>query len=71
MIKASREAIEKDVDAGKYVEFTLSRRGTSYACITPNAIKEVMQKVRFINQVCSLILIQFIRCYCMSYESHY
>ena len=45
MVRLPREAVEVEVEAGKYIDYSLSRRGTSYACISPKGIKEVMQKV--------------------------
>ena len=46
MVKASREVVQADLDAGAYVDYTLSPTGTSFACITQSAIKDVLQKVR-------------------------
>ena len=51
MVRLPRDSVEKDVEAGKYIDYTLSRRGTSYACITQTGIKEVMQKVGILNSV--------------------
>ncbi len=46
MVKASREVVQADLDAGAYVDYTLSPTGTSFACITQSAIKDVLQKVQ-------------------------
>lgn len=45
MVRLSSDSAEKDLEGGKYIDYSLSRRGTSYACITQDGIKEVMQKV--------------------------
>ena len=44
MVRSPRESVEKDVESGLYIDFSLSRRG-SFACITQSKIKDVMQKV--------------------------
>jgi len=44
IVRLPRDAVDVDVEAGKYIDYSLSRRGTSYACISPKGIKEVMQK---------------------------
>ena len=45
MVRSTKDSVEKDVESGMYLDYTLSRRGTSFACITQAGIKDVIDKV--------------------------
>eukprot|EP00795_Rhopilema_esculentum_P008485 gene8485-14481_t len=44
MVRTTKDSVEKDVESGMYLDYTLSRRGTSFACITQAGIKDVIDK---------------------------